>query len=277
MKKQSKIKNIKENKIEKNYIDKMDKSSLIKNMFQSLVLICAGLCIFYGLYSIFFGESKTQNQTAKLEYKDVRKLYGYLSETWPISPFHKKDEVLLSNIDENTLFSELIVSEELNKKTYEIAGCTDYNSPCKIGEISYDDAINKLKAKYGDVKLTKDSYTYNLISCKKEDNVLNCYIELGGMEDPYNNLSMITNYVETDEKLEIYDKYLKYVDMDDETKCYVDDDMTIECDNQKSFNTDLRVFANTEEYLLEKYGREYVHTYLKDKNGSYYWYSSVMK
>ena len=100
MKKQSKIKNIKENKIEKNYIDKMDKSSLIKNMFQSLVLICAGLCIFYGLYSIFFGESKTQNQTAKLEYKDVRKLYGYLSETWPISPFHKKDEVLLSNIDE---------------------------------------------------------------------------------------------------------------------------------------------------------------------------------
>ena len=165
MKKQSKIRNIKENKIEKNYIDKMDKSSLIKNMFQSLILICAGLCIFYGLYSIFFGESKTQNQTAKLEYKDVRKLYGYLSETWPISPFHKKDEVLLSNIDENTLFSELIVSEELNKKTYEIAGCTDYNSPCKIGEISYDDAINKLKAKYGDVKLTKDSYTYNLISC----------------------------------------------------------------------------------------------------------------
>ena len=137
--------------------------------------------------------------------------------------------------------------------------------------------VNKLKAKYGDVKLTKDSYTYNLISCKKEDNVFNCYIELGGMEDPYNNLSMITNYVETDEKLEIYDKYLKYVDMDDETKCYVDDDMTIECDNQESFNTDLRVFANTEEYLLEKYGREYVHTYLKDKNGNYYWYSSVMK
>ena len=79
MKKQSKIKNIKEDKIENDYVeDKMDKSSLIKNMFQSLILICAGLCIFYGLYSIFFGESKTQNQTAKLEYKDVRKLYGYL-------------------------------------------------------------------------------------------------------------------------------------------------------------------------------------------------------
>ena len=33
MKKQSKIRNIKENKIEKNYIDKMDKSSLIKICF----------------------------------------------------------------------------------------------------------------------------------------------------------------------------------------------------------------------------------------------------
>lgn len=251
---------------------KENKKNDIKNIFQTIILIGAITCIIYGLYTLFVKDNKKAIKTEQIQLKDVKILYNYLSEIWPDSPFHENDRITLSSLNENVLFSEYLVSEKIHEKTYETEGCSDYMSPCKIATINYDELLTKLKNKYGNVNLTSDTYIYNLINCKKEDNNFVCYITLGGIEEPYANLSMITNYIETDEKIDIYDKYIKYVNSDETAKCYIDNSMTVECNNQSEFNNDL--YSLKDEQLLEKYGQEYIHTFLKDKDGKYYWYSS---
>ena len=252
-------------------IPKINKYSF-KNILQTLILICGGVCIVYGLYTLKIEtQPEKKVETPKLELKDVKSLYGYLLEIWPDVPFYENERITLTSLDENRIFSELIVSEGLNKKTYETEFCTDYMSPCKIGEIDETSALNKLKLKYGNVKLTQDEYKYGLITCSKEESKYNCFVTLGGYENQIVNIRSMINYIETDEKLDIYDKYLKYND----NKCYIDNQMTVECNNQSEFKNDLNDM--TEEQLLDKYGQEYVHTYLKDIDGNFYWYSSQMK
>lgn len=249
------------------------KKSPIKNAFQTIILIGAVACIIYGLYTLFIkDDNKKIEEKINIQLKDVKVLYSYLNEAWPNSSFHENKELNVVTIDENDLFKQFIISENLHEKTFETESCTDYSVPCKIGSFKYEEVLNKLKSKYGSVKLTKDIYGYNLITCKKENDEFNCYITLGGVIEPVSNLSTIVNYIETDEKLDIYDKYIKY--NTEEYSCYIDNSMTIECNNPETFEND--VHSLNEEELINKYGGEYIHTYLKDKSGNYYWYSSKM-
>ncbi len=256
--------------------DKIKKNSYLKNMFQTIILICACICIIYGLYTLFFkkDDNKTTNNKQYeqgIQLKEVNVLYSYISDTFLSSPFHETSELTLSEIDENVLFDELIISKKFNEETYESLGCVDYDQPCKVGEIQYDEALSELKRRYGNVNLTRDNYSYGLMTCNKTDNKYECYITLGGIESPINNVSNMTNYIETDGKLEIYDKYFTY-ELLDNVQCYTDNSRTELCNNQEQLQNDLNKL--TKEQLLDKYGKEYVHTFIKDLDGNYYWYSS---
>lgn len=256
--------------------NKLDKRAYAKNLFQSLILICGLACIIYGLYSMFFKEPKQEEQPEekpRIQLKDVKKLYGYISK----EEFHQNKLLTIQNIEEDIIFSELLNSRGFDRKTYESEGCEDYTQPCKTGEISYDDALSELKSKYGNISLTKDVYywNYGLDRCDLVNDKFECYVLLGGLEDVLDVYFDMTNFIETDDKLLIYDKYVTYSGYySDESKCYVDSNYEVECLDTQNLRDDVN--SLTQDEILEKYGKEYVHTFLKDENGNYYWYSSEM-
>lgn len=219
--------------------------------------------IAYGIYTLLPSNKKVERT---LSYDDAMKIYSYINETFPGSPFHE-EKIFIQDINENTLFAEILISLGYDKKTYETESCTDISIPCFIGNIEVDYLNTEIKKRYN-TTLTNDTYFYNGIECTLDNDKYVCNLsEIDYMIDNV-NLSMVYDFKTKDDKLEIYDLYLNY---SSEGKCYLDNSKKYECN--KGFKEDMNQKNSVE--LLNNYGMRYKHTFIK-VNDQYYWYSSEM-
>ncbi|MCM1370953.1 MAG: hypothetical protein NC181_03585 [Clostridium sp.] len=238
-----------------------------KNIFQTFILICAFVCIIYGLYINLKDNSNknSEEQTLALSFSDIKKLYSYITLNSYDLPFYSESEITKNSISTDFLFTLLVTTESPGKCQI------DLSYPCNVYKVHLNDAYNLLREKYGNIDLISDNYTYGNISCTKdENNNYNCDL-IKENNNSYKILTSLVDYKELDDRVIIYDKFLKY-----DTKnqiCYVNNDMTKICANSEDFINNLQELNSDK--LVEKYGQKYIHTYLK-QNDKIYWYSSKM-
>lgn len=235
-----------------------------KNIMQTILLLVGLILIAYGIYTMF--PNINSKEIRSISYETAIELYTYVDEVYPSSPFHD-ETVTIKDINENVLFSQILKILKYDKKSYETENCTNLETPCFIGEIDKSYLDTEISKRYNTI-LTGNTYFYNGIECKLDNDKYLCNLSLKTISTINVNLSMVYDYKTEDNKLEIYDLYLNY---SSDGTCYLDNSKKYLCDNTFKDNMNKKNMVE----LLNQYGRAYKHTFIKE-NDSYYWYSSEM-
>ena len=168
-----------------------------------------------------------------------------------------------------------IAKAEICKKDNMIFRITEDTEECVINKIPKEIIDNSYKKLFGqEISDNSEFYIDNLNICYLKDDYYYCglaetytYI-LESPSEIYRNIRKVISKEKSSE-IQIYDYFLKTTD----SKCYL---------NYTTLNTNENcnkiVAKNKEKELnygfVKKYGTEYIHTYKKANDGTYYWVSS---
>lgn len=202
---------------------------------------------------------------------DIKKIYQYipdLNSNYVRLNAYQNKKITLSDLDNSYLLAYAVSNLELSNMDKKPFDDMELGSDWYI----YDATLlqNKVQEMYGK-NLTNESYIIEFgEKCEYVNNNYQC--GLGGSSSEFmSSIRYITNVYADSENLYIEDKYMVEIIKDDVDALYEDSTktkliVTLDEDSLENFGT-----------ISQKYDskmKKYKHTFKKNENGSYYWYST---